>query len=305
MGANLVRYCLKQPHTLVTVIDFLDPRLRSTKDNLKDVLKKIIFIKGDMRNEKLLKKVISDQDLIFNCAAQTSHSHSAGNPLFDADINCLGNLKLLLAIKNYNPKAAVVFTSSSTVIGRALDEVVDERHSERPLDIYSANMGVAEKYYRIFHNLFGLKTVSLRFASLYGPYGKASHDYGFVNYFIHLTINNKPLTIYGDGSQMRNFMFVDDACEIMWLAAHEPKLYGETFFATHHEHHSVKNVAEAIIDIFGRGKIEYISWPDFKKNIELGKTLISSARLHYLTGWKPKFTLKDGLRLTRLRMLKS
>ncbi len=303
LGANLVRFCLKQPKVKLTVVDFLDPRLKSFKENLKDVLAKIKFIKGDIRNADFLRKVVPGQRVIFNCAAQTSHSLSLNDPIFDADVNCIGTLQLLQAVKNYNPEAVVIYTSSSTVLGKTLSDLADENHVERPLDIYSANKSVAEKYHRIFRNVHGLKTVCLRFANLYGPFGKGSPDYGFVNYFISQAARGKPITIYGDGAQTRNLMFVDDAIEAMWSAIDNPRLYGETFFATHHEHHSIKDVAEAIVEVFGRGKVEYISWPDFKKRIEVGHVLLSSARFHYLTNWRPKYSLKDGLRLTRLRML--
>jgi len=97
-------------------------------------------------------------------------------------------------------------------------------------------------------------------------------------------------------------MFVDDAADIMWQAAHDPKLFGETFFAAHADHHSVKEVAESIIDVFGKSRIEYVPWPDFRKRIEIEKVLFSSAKLHYITGWRPKYSLREGLELTKKRM---
>ncbi len=302
LGANLVRRVLKEPDVAVTVIDSLEPQLKSTTESLKEVMDKITFVQGDMRDEAVLKQYIPGKDIIFNCAAQTSHPLSLKNPILDAEINCIGNLKLLNAVKDYNPKAAVVYTSSSTVIGKAVGDIIDEAHGEKPLDIYSANKGVAEKYYRIFNKVYDLKTICLRFANLYGPYGKASPDFGFINYFISLAAQRQPITIYGDGLQSRNVMFVDDATEILWLAGIAPeKLIGETFFAAHREHESVKEVAEAIVEVFG-GKVEYVPWPEFRKRIEIEKVIISSAKLHYLTGWKPKFSLREGLKLTKERM---
>src|SRR5437016_2919818 len=156
LGANLVRRCLAESGTTVTVVDSLDPHLRSTTRNLRDVWSRINFVRGDMRDEHLLASVVQGQDIIFNCAAQTSHPLSIQYPLLDADINCLGNLKLLESVRLLNRRAVVVYTSSSTVIGKAEQTVVDETHSEKPLEIYSANKGVAEKYYRIYHTLHDL-----------------------------------------------------------------------------------------------------------------------------------------------------
>jgi len=148
LGNHLVRYCLGHPGNRVTVVDSLEPRLRSTVEGLYEVWSQIQFIQGDMGNEALIAQVVKGKDIIFNCAAQTSHPLSLQDPLFDTEINCLGNLKLLEMVRQHNKQAVVVYTSSSTVIGRADKNIVDETHYERPLDIYSANKGVAEKYYR-------------------------------------------------------------------------------------------------------------------------------------------------------------
>lgn len=302
LGANLVRRCLKEPHVLITVVDSLDPALLSTKASLDAVADRITFIQGDIRDVVLLKRVIPEQDIIFNCAAQTSHPRSLEDPVFDTEVNCIGNLRLLTAIRDYNPRAVVVYPSSSTVVGKAVNKVIDEQHGEKPLDIYSANKGVAEKYYRIFNRLYDLKTVVLRFANLYGPFGKNDPAFGFVNYFIQQAVLGNTITLFGDGNQTRNIMFVDDATDILWQAAFLPQLIGETYFAVHSEHHSVREVAESIIEIFNSGELKLVPWPDVRKRIDVENVLISSARLRELTGWKANYTLKDGLRITHNRL---
>ena len=247
LGSNLVRRCLAEDSCQVTVLDSLEPLLHSTTQNLKEVWSEIQFIRGDIRNETLLAEIVQDQDVIFNCAAQTSHALSIQYPLLDADINCLGSLKLLEAVRLLNKEAVVVYSSSSTVVGKSLHEFVEEDHPERPLDIYSANKGVAEKYYRIYHTHYDMKTVVLRFANLYGPFGKGYSELGFVNYFIHLALTNQQIKIFGKGDQSRNVMYVDDATDILWRAAHEPSLVGETYFATAEQHLTVREIAEIIV----------------------------------------------------------
>jgi len=303
LGANLARRCLRESDVNVTVIDSLEPAMESTLDSLAEVKDKIKFIQGDMRDVELLKKEIPDKDIIFNCAAQTSHPKSLQDPVFDAEINCIGNLRVLNAVRDYNPQAVIVYPSSSSIIGKAVGDVIDESHGEKPLDIYSANKGVAEKYYRIYNKIYDLKTIVLRFANLFGPYGKKSPAFGFLNYFINLAVEKKPITIYGDGDQTRNVMYVDDAADIMWLAAQEPKLIGEAYFAVHHDHYSVKEIAETIADVFG-GEIKSIPWPDVRKRIEIDKVKISGQRLFNLMNWKPKYSLREGLELTKKIMLR-
>lgn len=299
LGANLVRRCLLESGSEVTVVDSLEPHLHATTKNLQEVWSQIRFVRGDMRDETLLAEVVQGQDVIFNCAAQTSHPLSIQYPLLDADINCLGNLKLLEAVRLVNKDAVVVYTSSSTVIGKALCEVVDEDHWERPLEIYSANKGVAEKYYRIYHTLHGLKTVILRFANLYGPYGKGYPEFGFINYFMHLAWTNQEIEVFGAGGQTRNVMYVDDATDILWRAAQEPRLMGETYFATSDQHLTVREVAEMIVTAFQRGKVVEIEWPDERRRIEVDRVAFSSARLHAIMGWQAQYDLAAGLRRTK------
>ena len=299
LGANLVRRCLAEPGVRVTVMDSLDPHLHATTRNLLEVWTRIRFVRGDMRDETLLADIVQGQDIIFNCAAQTSHPLSIQYPLLDTEINCLGNLKLLESIRLLNCRAKVVYTSSSTVIGKAQTPVVNEDHRERPLEIYSANKGVAEKYYRIYHTLHDLNTVVLRFANLYGPYGKGHQEFGFINYFIHLAWTDQEIRIFGTGSQTRNVLFVDDAVDALWFAAHEPRLVGGSYFATSDQHLSVREITENIVQVFQRGKVTHIEWPDERKRIEIDQAVFSSERFRSIVHWTPRHDLDSGLRRIR------
>ncbi len=299
LGSNLVRRCLNEQSCQVTVLDSLDPILHSSTQNLQAVWPKIRFIRGDIRNETLLAEIVQDQDVIFNCAAQTSHTLSIQFPLMDADINCLGSLKLLETVRLLNKDAVVVYTSSSTVIGKALYEMQDEDHPEKPLEIYSANKGAAEKYYRIYHKHYDLKTVVLRFANLYGPFGKSYCEFGFINYFINLAWMNQQILIYGEGDQTRNVMYVDDATDILWRAAHEPSLMGETYFAVGKEHLTVSKIAETIVKVFQRGNVRHVEWPEERRRIEIGNVKLSSNKLMAITKWEPGYDFMSGLQHTK------
>lgn len=299
LGSNLVRRCLAEPQNKVTVLDTLDPMLRTTTRNLREVWERIKFVRGDMADEPLIADLVQGKQVIFNCAAQTSHPLSLQDPIHDAQINCVGNLKLLEAVRLLNPEAVVVYTSSSTVIGRAVGDVIDESHGEKPLDIYSANKGVAEKYYRIYNRVHDLKTIALRFANLYGPYGKGFAEFGFVNYFISLAFAGKEISLFGPGTQQRNVLYAEDAADILYQSAHNPKLYGETYFAAHDEHVSVIDIAKSVIRVFGRGSLSHVEWPEQRKRIEVDDVRISSELLKSITGWKPRYSFEQGLIRTR------
>lgn len=295
LGSNLVRFCLRQPDVRVTVMDSLEPQLKATTAHLMPIWDRIRFVRGSLLDSAVLSEVVQGQDIIFNCAAQTSHPLSIQDPLFDAEINCLGNLKLLETIRLLNRTAIVVYTSSSTVIGKATGELIDETHSEKPLDIYSANKGVAEKYYRIFHRVHDLKTVSVRLPNLYGPFGKGLPEFGFVNYFIHLSTEGETIRIFGDGRQLRSVLYVEDAAEALWIAARTPGLFGEAWFAAHDEHLSVAEIAAAIVKKTGTGSVVHIPWPDDRRRIEVDAVRISSDRFRQISGWVPRHSFLQGL----------
>jgi len=299
LGANLVRRCLLEPGNKVVVLDSLEPQLRASTENLREVWDRIRFVRGSMGDEPLIADMVQGQDIIFNCAAQTSHPLSLQDPLFDAEINCLGNLKLLEAVRLMNKDAVVLYTSSSTVIGKAQEEIIDETHGEKPLDIYSANKGVAEKYYRIYNRVHDLKTIVLRFANLYGPYGKGYPEFGFLNYFINLAWNDQEIKVFGSGGQTRDVMYVEDAVDILYLAAADKRLIGDIFFAAHDEHHTVSEIAQQIIRVFGTGRLTTVEWPDERRRIEIENVRISSERLRQITGWRARYSLEEGLRRTK------
>lgn len=299
LGANLVRRCLEDNENVVTVLDSLEPRLRATTDNLVAVWPQIRFVRGSMADEPLIAEVVQNQDIIFNCAAQTSHPLSLQDPLFDAEINCLGNLKLLDAVRMLNKKAVLVYTSSSTVIGKSVGDLVDETHGEKPLDIYSANKGVAEKYYRIYNRVHDIRTVVLRFANLYGPYGKGHPEFGFINHFIQIAHEGHEIKLFGAGEQTRNVLYVKDAADILYQAAQNQQLIGETYFAVHDEHLSVRDIAQKIVSVFGRGSVTHVEWPEERRRIEIERVQITSARLQAITGWRPRYSFVQGLMETK------
>lgn len=299
LGNNLARRCLRESGVRVAVVDSLDPRFASRREDLADL--ELEFVTGDIRDAALLERMIPGKDVIFNCAGQTSHPLSLEDPVLDARINCIGTLEVLCAVRRFNPHARVVYTSSSTVVGKG-ERTIDESHPECPLDIYSANKGVAEKYHYIFANSFDLQTVVLRFTNLFGPFGKGDSQFGFINYFIHLASEGRPLTIYGSGEQTRNVMCVADAVDILWIAATHPALVGRILLAAGSEHHSVRAIAEAIAATFD-GSVESIPWPDYRRRIEIDHVRFDASRLRELTGWQPRYSLQSGLQLTREWML--
>ena len=214
LGNNLVRRCLSEKSCEITVLDSLDPLMHSNTQNLQAVWSNIRFIRGDIRDETLLSEVVQNQDIIFTVRLRRPILYPYSILYWMLILIGLGSLKLLEAVRLVNKEAILVYTSTSTVIGRQNNAVADENHPERPVEIYSANKGVAEKYFQIYHMHYDLNTIVLRLPNLYGPFGKNYPEFGFMNYFINQAWTNQQIRIFGKGDQTRNIMYVDDATDI-------------------------------------------------------------------------------------------
>jgi UDP-glucose 4-epimerase len=291
LGTNLARLCVNRGDDVV-VLDSLEPRLRSTTAGLEPIRDRLRIVHGDVRDD--LSELIRDRDVIVNCSGQTSHSISMQQPAFDIELNCSANIALLEAVRIHARDAVVVYTSTSTVIGRAISPTIDETHLESPLDLYSANKLAAEKYCRIYHSAHGLKTIILRFPNLYGAYGKPFAQFGFINYFISLARAGQEIKLFGTGEQLRNALYAEDACDVIIEAALRLNTYGEPLFAVHNTHLSVAEIAQQIVKTFG-GTVRHVEWPADRKAIEVDNQVISGAKLSSAIGWRPRYSFQEGL----------
>lgn len=291
LGTHLLRYLTQISEIRVTAAD-----IRPLKSQA--FTSKVRFLQGDLCDSNFALRCLLNQDVIFQCAAQSSHLYSMQYPYQDLEINGRLSLQILETLRHHNPQASLIYPSSTTVTGKLLEDFGDEHHAERPLDLYSAHKSLAEKYHVIYHHRYGLKTWVLRFANLYGPFGHQEPEYNFMNHFIHCALEQKPIRVFGEGHQKRNVLFVEEAAEILWQASQRQELIGDIFMATSPFHYSVREIAESIADIFGT-TTEHISWPARRERIEIGDATFSSEKIRALTGWVAKIDLRDGLKKTK------
>jgi UDP-glucose 4-epimerase len=190
-------------------------------------------------------------------------------------------------------------TGTSTQIGALRLDRIDELHPEFPLDMYSANKCVSEKYTLLYGNAYGLNVSVVRLVNIYGPRSNiANSDLGFLNYFIGLALQQKPIRLYGDGKQVRNVLFIDDAVQTLITAALHPASRQEVYFAAAEMEYSVAELAAAITEVIG-GSIEHIRWPASRKIIEVGDVHIDTTKIRTQLGWAAVISLKKGLQKTK------
>jgi UDP-glucose 4-epimerase len=295
IGSNLAHKCLELGAE-VTVYDNLDSHSGGNLYNVHDIQDSVQLLFCDILNFDSLVQAIVKKDIIFNCAASTSHPFSMKEPWIDLDVNSRGVINILEAIHRFNGDAKFIHIGTSTQLGPLQYQPADEKHPEFPTDIYSANKCVSEKYTKIYAKTHNLKATVIRFSNVFGPRASIqSPEFTFNNYFIGLALQGKNITVFGEGRQLRNIIYVDDAVEALIMASLSVKVDKEVFFAVGDEHYSVAQIAEETVKHIGKGKVEHIEWPKERESIEIGDAIISNKKIKETINWRPKISLKDGL----------
>ena len=283
----------------VTVLDAMLPLYGGNPFNLEGISDGVEFIKGDIRDLELLGRAVAGADYIFSLAAQVSYVDSNIEPLLDLDINCRGHLNLLNACVQVNRKARIVFTSSRFVYGTIEYNPVDENHPFNCLSIYGIHKLVGEKYYRFYHDAHGLETVSLRIANPYGPRQQMKHSkYGIVNWFIRLALEGKPLTVYGDGSQKRDYIFVEDVAEALVSAALSRGTAGQVYNLGSGTGTPFMDMVRMVAELLPGTEIKKVEWPAERSFVETGDYISDITRIIRATGWAPKTSMQEGIAKT-------
>jgi len=298
IGSNLARGCLELGAE-VTIFDCLDPRSGGRLCNVKEIDADVELAFHDIQNFDQVSRHIINKDILFNCAASTSHPFSMREPWLDQDVNSRGVINLLEAARRFNRGIRFVHVGTSTQIGALHYIPADEHHPEFPTDIYSAHKSVSEKYVIIYAKSYGMCASVVRLSNIYGPRAAIhSPEFTFNNYFIGLSLQDKPITVYGEGTQKRNVLFVEDACTALIMTAGASCSSGETYFAVSDNHYSIAEIAHEIVKQIGGGEVIFTSWPENRKRIDVGDAILSNKKIKNQIEWHPATSFETGLQRT-------
>jgi UDP-glucose 4-epimerase len=298
IGSNLARQ-LVDLGADVLLVDAMIPDYGGNLFNIDGVEDRLRVNIADVRNESGMDILVRDREIIFNLAGQVSHIDSMRDPFTDLDINCRAQLSMLEACRKFNPGVKVIFAGTRQVYGKPDRLPVDENHLVRPIDVNGVNKAAGEYYHLLYHSAFGVRACSLRLTNVYGPRQLIKHNrQGFIGWFIRLAMEGKEIQIFGDGSQMRDFVYVDDAADAFLRAGACEACFGEVFNVGGTEPITHRDLVEILLDVTRTGSVTYVPWPPEKKLIDIGSFYSDSSKFANATGWTPRVPLREGFERT-------
>lgn len=299
VGSNIAHKCLALGAD-VSIYDCLDPHSGGNLYNVETIKDSLKLNFHDILNFDRICEHVMRKDIIINCAASTSHPFSMREPWIDMDVNVKGVINILEAIRRFNSSVKFIHLGTSTQLGALVTKPADETHPEFPTDIYSANKSVSEKYVLIYAKVYGINAGVIRLSNIFGPRASIhSPEFTFNNYFVGLALQNKAITVYGDGEQLRNVLYIDDAVDAILKTATHDNFSGKVFFATGDKHYSVMQIAEKTVKHIRSGNVLSIPWPSDRKSSEFGDAIISNAKIKEFLAWNPDISIEEGLERTR------
>ncbi len=257
------------------------------------------FVTGRLEDLSAIEAVVRDQAVIFNVAGRSGALASNQQPMADLEVNCRGVLNVLEACRRLNPQARIVFPGSRLQYGPARYLPVDEAHPMEPLCIYGIHKLAGEKYHLLYHRLYGLPATVLRISNPYGP-SPINHQtrYNIVNHFIRQALRGGPLQVFGDGQQVRDYLFVGDLVDAFLLAGSHPAAVGRVFNVGSGRPLPFIEMARIIVEVVGKGWIEPTPWPDEYQQVETGDLYFDIGHIRHTLGWQPRTDLATGIRLS-------
>jgi UDP-glucose 4-epimerase len=281
IGANLVRRLRAQARR-IRVFDNCSVEGNQLPDGVE-------FIKGDVRDPEALGAAVRGAHVIVHLAAQSGVAPSIADPLHDFESNARGTLNALVAARDAGV-GKFIFASSNAALGQ-VPIPFRESSVPNPLSPYGASKLAGEAYCLAFARSYGLPTVALRFANVYGPF--SSHKKSVIPTFLKRGLAGQPVTIYGDGSQTRDFIHVDDLCEAI-LRAGEAECRGEIFQIASGTETPIGEVVRLIADLVPKLKIV----SEAPRPGEADRICCSIDKARDLLGFSPAVALNEGINQT-------
>jgi UDP-N-acetylglucosamine/UDP-N-acetyl-alpha-D-glucosaminouronate 4-epimerase len=262
------------------------------QENLCGLEEKVEVIFGDLLDQGVLSKAMEGVEVVFHQAALRSVPFSVENPALVNRVNVEGTVNVLIAARDARARR-VVYASSSSVYGDSLELPKSEQSLPRPVSPYAVSKLAGEYYCRVFSQLYGLETVSLRYFNVYGPRQDPTSQYAAViPRFIHWSLRGEPLEIHGDGLQSRDFTYIDNVVTANLLAAQCGDGIGEAFNVGQGTAHTLLDLANLLQDILG---MELRLLHTRGRPGDVRHTLASISKAERCFDYRPHVSFEEGI----------
>ena len=291
IGSHIVDRLVAERHHVRVLDDLSTGRL----DNLSGVQDRIEFLQGDIRDRRIMAQACRGVEYVIHEAAWRSVPKSMHDPYGYTEVNVLGTVNLLEEACKAKAQR-VVCVSSSSVYGETTQMPLREEQPTAPISPYGASKLADELFCGLFARGMGLETAAMRYFNVFGPRQSLENDYAVViPKFIACLLRGEPPPIYGDGSQSRDFTYVENVVEATILASRVPGISGEVFNIALGEEHTVLELANELSAIMGLS-IRPMFKPPRPGDVQ--RTLADASKAERLLGWKGSVRFSEGLRRT-------
>src|SRR5262249_2111151 len=203
------------------------------------------------------------------------------------------------APRRKKPAAPVVYTSTRQIFGKPRYLPVDEEHPVAPVEVNGITKYATEQLHLLYHDVYGLRATAVRLTNVFGPRQRLRDDLqGFLPIFVRRALADEVITVFGEGEQQRDCLYVDDVVECLVLAASSPDAPGQIFNVGNDERLSLSAIASAVVAAAGSGRVEHTPWPPDRDAIDIGSYFGDSSKAKRLLGWEPRTSFADGIART-------
>ncbi|MEK6934295.1 MAG: NAD-dependent epimerase/dehydratase family protein [Nanoarchaeota archaeon] len=286
LGSNLTRGLIKNNEEVTILTDTKEEIFK-----LHEVRDKPKIIEGSILNINLLKKYIKNQDFIINFAALLDPKQDP-NQISDIDIK--GQENILEACNEVNKNVKIIFPSSRLVYGKPQQNLVKETHPLNPQTQYAKNKAIAESIYQNSN----INSVIIRMPQPYGPGQQIKHHVGNAGFIIGKALRNETINIFGNGQQLRDYIFVKDIAKAITQICKSEKTNNQIYNIGTGIGTKFKDFVTNIIEISNSGKFEHVPYPEDKLENETGSCVLDISKIKKDIGWSPETSLKEGLQKT-------
>lgn len=291
IGSHVVARLLRAGHTLRVMAHSAarSPELRFIDEQTELVL-------GDLSDRSTLQRALTGMESVVHLAWSTVPKNATADPAFDVQSNVIGTLHLLEQAKAQALRKFVFISSGGTVYGRPERHPIPEAHPTHPISAYGLSKLTVEKYLYLYHALHGLDYTVLRVANAYGERQNLRKGQGVIGVWLQRIMQQKPIEIWGDGSVIRDYVYVGDVAEAVYQVLHTPESRAQTFNVGSGNGQSLREVAATLQHVM---RVE----PDIRylpgRNFDVPANVLDISRIRKVIGWTPQVSFETGLRGVR------